>query len=171
MRIFLFQRASCSALFFSKSFSENPEFLQKRKMEDVGASHGALIGMVAFILIIVVGIAVVIAVFLAIGWPVKVSNSSSGQLLGQGTSLAEESSVSISNLQFYPSSLSVPAGATVTWINNESNVSHTVTADDGSWSSGVLQPGGSYSYAFPDIGSYSYHSEADPNARGIVLVY
>ncbi len=43
--------------------------------------------------------------------------------------------------------LTIPVGTTVTWVNNDT-VAHTVTADNGSFDSGTLQPGQSYSRIF-----------------------
>jgi plastocyanin len=57
----------------------------------------------------------------------------------------------------------------VTWVNRDNKV-HTVTADDGSWDSGPMQPGTSFTRAFSEIGSYSYHDAFSP-ARGVLNVF
>ena len=44
----------------------------------------------------------------------------------------------------------------VTWINND-NKSHSVTADDASFDSGPIAPGGSYTKEFSRPGVYTYH--------------
>ena len=46
----------------------------------------------------------------------------------------------------------------VTWVNRDSRT-HSVTADDGTWSSGPMQPGTSYTRSFSQTGSYSYHDD------------
>ena len=48
--------------------------------------------------------------------------------------------VSISNFAFDPADLSVTAGTEVTWTNDDPTP-HTVTAEDGSFDSGTLEPG------------------------------
>lgn len=57
----------------------------------------------------------------------------------------------------------------VTWVNRDNQL-HSVTADDGSWSSGPMQPGTSYTRSFSDIGSYGYHDDFS-TARGTLNVF
>lgn len=64
--------------------------------------------------------------------------------------------ISIANMAYSTTNLSVAAGTKVTWTNND-NVTHTVTADDGSFDSGDITPGYSYSKTFSTKGSYPYH--------------
>ena len=52
--------------------------------------------------------------------------------------------VKVVDFAFDPAALTVPAGATVTWTN-AGNRPHTVTADDGSFDSGRLDPGEQFS--------------------------
>lgn len=52
--------------------------------------------------------------------------------------------------------LQVSMGSTVTWINNDS-APHTVTADDGSFDSGSMQTGQSYSHTFSSAGTFPYY--------------
>ena len=42
------------------------------------------------------------------------------------------------------------------WVNNDT-VTHTVTADDGSFNSGALAPGQSFSHGFGTAGDFPYH--------------
>ncbi len=66
--------------------------------------------------------------------------------------------VSIRNFAFEPSVLRVPSGATVTWVNDETQVglAHTSTSDNAGWDSGFLAPGQSYSRTFAQPGEYRY---------------
>ena len=59
------------------------------------------------------------------------------------------------NIAFNPQTLSVAAGATVTWTNND-QVQHTVTWDDQSVNSGLLSQGETFSYTFDTPGTYGY---------------
>ncbi len=57
----------------------------------------------------------------------------------------------------------------VTWVNRDSKV-HTVTADNGSWNSGPMEPGTSYTRSFSEVGSFSYHDEFS-SARATINVF
>ncbi|MCW5878781.1 MAG: cupredoxin family copper-binding protein [Anaerolineales bacterium] len=70
----------------------------------------------------------------------------------------ESASITISNFSFRPGSLTVKAGTTVTWRNAEDSP-HTVTADDGSFTSGTLSLGDSFSFTFDQPGTYDYYCE------------
>jgi plastocyanin len=64
--------------------------------------------------------------------------------------------VLIAGMSFSPGSLTVKAGTTVTWTNND-NTLHTVTADDASFSSGDMNKGSTFSHTFSTAGTYAYH--------------
>ena len=78
-------------------------------------------------------------------------------------------SVSIKNMAFNPASLSLTAGATVTWTNSDTTI-HTVTADDGSFNSGNIAIGATYSRVFNTAGIVSYHCTIHPEMTGKVVV-
>ncbi|MFZ3167051.1 MAG: cupredoxin domain-containing protein [Candidatus Methanoperedens sp.] len=63
--------------------------------------------------------------------------------------------VNITNLNFVPTTVYVPIGKTVNWINND-NVIHTITSVTGSFDSGSIDPGTTYSYTFNQTGTYEY---------------
>jgi plastocyanin len=62
-----------------------------------------------------------------------------------GSASAGATAVAIKDFAFSPDSLEVPVGTTVTWTNQDS-VAHTVTADDGSFDSGQLGNGATFSH-------------------------
>jgi FtsP/CotA-like multicopper oxidase with cupredoxin domain len=65
--------------------------------------------------------------------------------------------------RFLPERLTVPAGSTVTWVNYGANV-HTITAEDGSFDSGPVAPGGVFAFSFARPGDYPYLCR--PHRRG-----
>src|SRR5215208_7336588 len=79
-------------------------------------------------------------------------------------------SVDIGDNFFDPPDATVEPGSTITWTNN-GDEPHTVTADDGSFDSGRLNPGDSYTVAFGGQGTVTYHCEIHPEEmRGSVTV-
>ena len=81
-----------------------------------------------------------------------------------------KSEVAISNFNFSPNTLTLSAGATVTWINHD-DVSHVVaSADDQFKSSTVLKTGQSFSHTFGKTGTYSYFCSIHPRMTGKIIV-
>ncbi len=70
---------------------------------------------------------------------------------------------------FSPATLSVAAGATVTWVNNGQRP-HTVTGDGGTWDSGMLRPGQSFSFTFQNPGTYGYNCAFHGGMVGSITV-
>jgi plastocyanin len=85
------------------------------------------------------------------------------------TAAAAQVAVSIVNFAYDPNPVTVNVGDTITWTNND-GVPHTVTANDGSFQSGTLQPGQSFSFTFTAPGSIDYHCEFHANMSGQVVV-
>jgi plastocyanin len=77
--------------------------------------------------------------------------------------------ISVVDFAFEPATVSVPAGATVVWTNNGSRP-HTVTADDGSFDSGRLDPGEQFSQTFDQPGTFTYHCGFHPEMLGAIVV-
>jgi len=81
-------------------------------------------------------------------------------------------SVEIRNLAFSPSNITVKIGTSVTWYNNDT-VAHTVTAFSTapqSFNSGIVNPGGTYSFTFTQTGAYAYYCQIHPFMLGNVTV-
>jgi plastocyanin len=77
-------------------------------------------------------------------------------LIGSASAQAAGGGVVVQNTSFSPQTLTVPAGATVTWTNAD-QVAHTVTADDGSFDSGFFADGQTVSQIFATPGTYAYY--------------
>ncbi|MFQ5798568.1 MAG: cupredoxin domain-containing protein [Bacteroidota bacterium] len=72
--------------------------------------------------------------------------------------------ITMVNESFSPRSLTVTAGTTVTWKNNDS-VTHTSTSDDtgiGAWETGDIPPGGSQRTTFNTVGTFGFHCSIHP---------
>ncbi len=70
---------------------------------------------------------------------------------------------------YAPNPITVAVGGSITWTNND-NTSHTSTANNNSWNSGVIAPGGKYTMTFASAGSFAYHCTIHPGMVGKVTV-
>ena len=83
---------------------------------------------------------------------------------------AYTNTVTIMGFTFYPGTIIVPAGTTVTWTNQDSE-EHTVTSDDHTSSfDGDLVFRNSFSYTFTERGIYNYHCHNHDEMQGTVIV-
>lgn len=78
-------------------------------------------------------------------------------------------SVSIGNRVYVPFSVTVAPGGTVTWTNDDDRP-HTVTANDRSFDSGIMEAGATWSRTFPNGGTFAYFCELHPDMTGSVTV-
>jgi len=107
--------------------------------------------------------------------------SGSGTPASSPTSAAGGSTVAIADFAFSPQTLTVTAGATVTWTNND-GAPHTVTATDGpstsaqttgAFDSGNFGQGQTFSFTFDKAGTYYYDCTlhaAQASMHGTVVV-
>ncbi len=79
-----------------------------------------------------------------------------------------EWSVSIED-NFEPADAAIASGDKITWINQDEEP-HTVTAYDGSFDSGVLNPGDTYTVTFLGEGTVAYYCTIHPRMVGSVTV-
>ena len=77
--------------------------------------------------------------------------------------------VKMQNSAFSPATLAVTINSTVTWMNND-NVVHTVTASDGSFDSGDITIGSSYSKTFSKAGTINYSDTHNSSMTGVIVV-
>ena len=77
----------------------------------------------------------------------------------------------IMNYAFSPASVTVNAGDTVTWTNQDA-AAHTVVVSSGpeTFSSPTLQTGQSFSFTFTKAGTYSYYCSIHPDMKASITV-
>jgi plastocyanin len=80
---------------------------------------------------------------------------------------ATGSAVSIQNFAFSPASLTIKAGTTVTWTNQDS-ATHTIKSS--SFNSGSLSTGDKFQFTFTNPGTYSYSCGIHPSMQGTIIV-
>jgi plastocyanin len=88
---------------------------------------------------------------------------------GAGEDPKPEEQVKIDNFSFIPETLTVKAGATVTWVNND-DVPHTVVSTTKKFFSHVLDNDDKYVHTFTDPGTYEYYCSVQPHIKGKVIV-
>lgn len=133
-------------------------------------------------------IAAVVLVVLAGGWyllgsqknysPIPTSTVAPQQLeTSSPSAIATKNTVTITSLGFEPKVVTIKAGETVTWVNNDS-VSHQVNSAVHPTHQvypplnkiDLLKPGDKKSLEFPQIGSYKYHDHLNSSLVGTVVV-
>ena len=82
---------------------------------------------------------------------------------------AASGSVTITDYEFTPKTITVDEGDTVTWTN-KGPAPHTATAEDGSFDTGNLDNGESGSATFTSAGTISYICTPHPFMKGKVVV-
>jgi len=75
---------------------------------------------------------------------------------------ASATEIKIDNFSFGPATLTVPAGTTITWKNND-DVPHVVSSDDGKmFKSKALDTDDHFSFTFTKPGTYNYYCAIHP---------
>lgn len=96
-----------------------------------------------------------------------VTNTSSGIEVQVGGSMKAMQVVSIENFFFNPAELSVEAGTTVKWANNDS-APHQISG--AGFESQSFSRGESYTFTFDQAGTYDYHCAIHPSMTGKIIV-
>jgi plastocyanin len=82
--------------------------------------------------------------------------------------------VAIRGYTFYPDTLRVSAGTTVTWVNCDDVAgtdAHTTTSSTGVWSSPFFPEGQTYTApVFNQAGAFPYFCTPHPSMRGTIIV-
>jgi plastocyanin len=91
-------------------------------------------------------------------------------MVGPGAAVAIASpSADIGDFAFTPAELTVAAGTTVAWTN-EDLAPHTATVEDGSFDSDRLDQGASFQHAFDEPRTFAYHCSFHPGKMGSIVV-
>lgn len=77
--------------------------------------------------------------------------------------------VDMRGIQFVPATVRVRAGSAVLWKNSD-QLAHTVTAQDGSWTSPLIEPGQTYQRVFEKPGTYAITCTPHPFMKSTVEV-
>jgi len=72
-------------------------------------------------------------------------------------------------MTFEPKRIEITAGTTIRWTNNDQLV-HTISADDGSWDSGPIEPGKTWTHTFTQPGEYAFHCTPHPFMKALIVV-
>jgi plastocyanin len=107
-----------------------------------------------------------VTIFLTIECSKSSSNYGNG---GGGGGGNNSNKINISGYAFVNNSITVPSGTTITWTNND-GVAHTVTADGGSFDSGNIASGATWSHTFSATGTFTYHCSYHTYMKGTVVI-
>jgi amicyanin len=77
--------------------------------------------------------------------------------------------VKIDNFTFAPQRVTVKAGTTVTWTN-EDDIPHTVVANQKAFKSKVLDTDDKYTFTFTTAGTYDYFCSLHPHMTATIVV-
>ena len=89
--------------------------------------------------------------------------------LFSGAMRAEDATAKIDNFTFVPARLTVKAGTTVTW-RNEDDIPHTVTSAARLFRSKALDTDDSFSFTFTEPGIYEYFCSLHPRMTATIVV-
>lgn len=82
---------------------------------------------------------------------------------------APVATVHVKNFAFSPATLTVKAGDTVVFVNDDDDA-HTVTSTGGTFDSKGLDTNGSWEYTFKKPGKYAYFCALHPYMKGTIVV-
>ena len=87
-----------------------------------------------------------------------------------GGKAAGGAAVKIDNFSFGPATITIRAGSTVTWTNND-DVPHVVTSDDNKlFKSKALDTDDHFSFTFTKPGTYNYYCAIHPKMQATIIV-
>lgn len=147
---------------------------EERKAALGGAKANAARGpVVAIFVAIALVIAVPTVIMAANGWDMDMWNMGGGG--SQDTANdpvvrgGRSETVRVEDFGFRPGNLEVPAGAAVTWLNQDS-ASHDATARNGDWRTARLSNDESDTLTFESPGTFDYYCSIHPGMKARLVV-
>lgn len=101
--------------------------------------------------------------------PAACSSRASAQSAPPAASAAAPVIIHMHDFMFDPDTVTIPAGGTVEW-DNDDGARHTITATDKSFDSGDLKPGQKWSHTFATAGTFAYACTQHPEMTATVIV-
>ena len=80
-----------------------------------------------------------------------------------------DAEVQIDQFAFAPQRVTVKAGTTVTWINDD-DIPHTIASSSKSFKSNALDTKDKFSFTFTTPGTYEYFCSLHPHMTGTIVV-
>ncbi|MEX2246876.1 MAG: plastocyanin/azurin family copper-binding protein [Dehalococcoidia bacterium] len=148
-------------------FREREAALKRRTGARALPARGLIVAGAVAIAVLVVIPAIVMA---ANGWDMwdmhgRGRNTSDAPAVQGGS----QANVRIENFSFEPGNVEVPAGAAVTWTNEDS-APHDATARNGDWETERLSEGQSDTLTFDSSGEYDYYCSIHPSMKARLVV-
>jgi plastocyanin len=97
------------------------------------------------------------------------SPAAAGNATNASSTAVATKSVHVRNFAFSPAAITVKAGSTVVWTNNDA-IQHDVTFDGGGIASSVLNHNDTFSHTILTVGTYHYICSIHPFMHGTVIV-
>lgn len=138
-----------------------------RKTAAPRTAHGA--DHRSFLLIVAGGFLVIVMSLYFMGAFHTTRNALVDTQASQSDIVDDSAMVTIQNYAFTPETITVKKGTTVTWTNSDT-VEHSVTADDGSFDTGLIATGKTGTHTFDKTGTFRYHCTPHPSMKAKVVV-
>jgi plastocyanin len=101
--------------------------------------------------------------------PPSASISPDPSATASATPVASSATITLADRAFDPTTVEVPVGGSVEWLNQDEE-GHTATASDASFDSGVIGPGESFTQTFDTVGAYDFFCAIHPEMQGTITV-
>ncbi|PJE76954.1 hypothetical protein COV05_02050 [Candidatus Uhrbacteria bacterium CG10_big_fil_rev_8_21_14_0_10_48_16] len=97
------------------------------------------------------------------------SESASAYSIDSDKGLQTYITISVTDGAYDPSEQTLEAGRAIRFVNDGST-KHTASADDGSWGTGTMNPGETFSRYFDEEGEYNFHCAYHSDMTGTLIV-